>query len=98
LQKCAGSEEYSESQDYSTSETTTSEGEQVYIMQVATVDRINARRVQWFGYVSRMDRMRMDSDWFECERIPYLALHKWWMECGAEVDLVRDGEMESWKK
>ena len=34
-------------------------------MQVTTVDRIKARRLQWFGHVSRMDS----------DRIPYLALH-----------------------
>ena len=34
-------------------------------MQVSTVDRIKARRLRWFGHVSRMDT----------DRIPYLALH-----------------------
>lgn len=34
-------------------------------MQVTIVDRIKARRLRWFGHVSRMDS----------ERIPYLALH-----------------------
>ena len=33
--------------------------------QVTTVDRIKAKRLRWFGHVSRMD----------IGRIPYLALH-----------------------
>ena len=63
-QRCAGSEEYSEYPDYSKSETTTSERERAE-MQVTTVDRIKARRLRWFGHVSRMDS----------NRIPFLALH-----------------------
>jgi len=34
-------------------------------MQVTIVDRIKARRLRWFGHVSRMDN----------NRIPFLALH-----------------------
>lgn len=53
-------------------------------MHVSTVDRIKARRLRWFGQVSRMDR----------DRIPYLALHTLVDECGVEEDLEHDGEME----
>lgn len=34
-------------------------------MQVTAVDRIKARRLRWFGHVSRMDS----------NRVPFLALH-----------------------
>jgi hypothetical protein len=34
-------------------------------MQVTTFDRIKARRLRWFGHVSRMDS----------NRVPFLALH-----------------------
>ena len=52
-------------------------------MQVTIVDRIKARRLRWFGHVSRMDS----------NRIPHLALHTMVEGVRAEEDREHVGEM-----